>query len=462
MSSLLIILILISLTSQEIKIIGPKELASSLKPTLELEYANFGNIPSNFISRGEIIIDSENFSKDACESFPDNFIYNNPKFKSDFPIILVKRGGCSFVSKARNSQNAGAGMLIIINNNNEDIHKLIMSDDGTGGDIYIPVAMISLNDGTFIMDYLLNNPWKKITTEVSFGYYEIEEIQLEFFFSSHEEKAYPLIKTISEYYTDFNGKIKFIPRYVTHQSPYYNQKNPKNIENCFSKGKYCYFPKSGSIASSVNVLLENLRQKCVFIFHKDSIHYYFDYMNNFYSECYENREFNIKCSSYVLNKIGIEEDEIEDCIYQSFGIKNQYGKIDYDKENKLFEIDYSLQIDYGLNSFPAITINTIPLEGIIKEEKLIYELCNKIEEKPEFCTFFLEHNKFNSLGIGAKIFIVFLIIFFVLIVIALYFFCRNYINLRVHQRVYTEEIDIDGRINNAISNYFKLKESQKK
>ena len=81
MSSLLIILILISLTSQEIKIIGPKELASSLKPTLELEYANFGNIPSNFISRGEIIIDSENFSKDACESFTDNFIYNTPKFK---------------------------------------------------------------------------------------------------------------------------------------------------------------------------------------------------------------------------------------------------------------------------------------------------------------------------------------------------------------------------------------------
>ena len=88
----LIIQFLLLLTNENVIIIGPKDLASSLNSTLELEYANFGNLPTNFISRGEIIIDSGNYSNEGCESFPENFIYENPNFKSDFPIILLRRG----------------------------------------------------------------------------------------------------------------------------------------------------------------------------------------------------------------------------------------------------------------------------------------------------------------------------------------------------------------------------------
>jgi len=340
-----------------------------------------------------------------------------------------------------------------------------MSDDGTGNDIYIPSALISMKDGNIIYNYLKDHPFKKVTTEVIFENFEeseSEDIDVEFFFSSHEPKAYILIKNLSEVIYDFDEKINFIPRYVTHQSPYYKKDNPQKIDNCFSKGKYCYFPKwSGNIATSQNILMENLRQKCIYnLYVEDDISYYYDYMENFYNDCILDRSFNQGCSEKVLKKCGIKKKEIEKCILESFD-QEKNEKINFENDNEIFEDDYNTQITYGLTSFPAITINTVPLEGIIKEEKLIIALCDRSNEKPELCDYFYENYKDEGISFGYWIFIIFLILVFISIVIGLFYFCRNYINSRVHQRVYSEGIDLDGRINNAIANYFTLKESGK-
>ena len=45
-------------------------------------------------------------------------------------------------------------MLLIVNNMDTNIKDVIMSDYGSGNDIYIPIVMISLNDGEKIINYL--------------------------------------------------------------------------------------------------------------------------------------------------------------------------------------------------------------------------------------------------------------------------------------------------------------------
>ncbi len=59
-------------------------------------------------------------------------------------IALIDRGTCTFVTKARNAQTAGAEGAIIINN---QPGLTTMADDGTGGDIVIPLVMILQTDG---------------------------------------------------------------------------------------------------------------------------------------------------------------------------------------------------------------------------------------------------------------------------------------------------------------------------
>jgi len=70
---------------------------------------------------------------------------------------MVDRGSCTFVNKVRNVQKLGGALALIVDNSDEDINKVIMNDDGTGSDIYIPAIMISKQDGQKIKDFFLEN-----------------------------------------------------------------------------------------------------------------------------------------------------------------------------------------------------------------------------------------------------------------------------------------------------------------
>jgi len=70
------------------------------------------------------------------------------------PFMLADRGGCSFVDKVRNMEDAGAAVGIVIDSSDEDISDIVMSDDGTGAGIRMPSMLISKIDGQKIIDFL--------------------------------------------------------------------------------------------------------------------------------------------------------------------------------------------------------------------------------------------------------------------------------------------------------------------
>ncbi|RME46813.1 MAG: hypothetical protein D6791_07340 [Chloroflexi bacterium] len=63
-------------------------------------------------------------------------------------IALIDRGTCTFVTKVRHAQAAGAVAVIVVNNVAGP--PIGMADDGTGSDIAIPAVMISQSDGDVI------------------------------------------------------------------------------------------------------------------------------------------------------------------------------------------------------------------------------------------------------------------------------------------------------------------------
>jgi uncharacterized repeat protein (TIGR01451 family) len=63
-------------------------------------------------------------------------------------IALVRRGGCSFVTKALNAQDAGASGVVIVNSNpTENIHSFSMGAGGAAEDVTVPVILVSYDDG---------------------------------------------------------------------------------------------------------------------------------------------------------------------------------------------------------------------------------------------------------------------------------------------------------------------------
>lgn len=57
-------------------------------------------------------------------------------------FIMVDRGNCTFVSKARYAELSGAKMLIVVDDNDEVSENIVMLEDGHGNEIYIPTILI--------------------------------------------------------------------------------------------------------------------------------------------------------------------------------------------------------------------------------------------------------------------------------------------------------------------------------
>ena len=274
---------LIFLIKTELMIIGPSELSSIFNnQPIEIAFRKSQDI-SNFYVNGQIFFENTTIMHSACSDLGRKQNDNSENFK----ILLAYNGYCSILQKVRNAQNSGASMLLLINNNDQDINSIFLDDD-SGNEIKIPIAIISLENGRKIQNFIENYPKSKIMVEINFQNISSDKRKIEFklFFSSSELKAYELISNMTKKYDKLFEHINFIPIYITHQSPTYNPENPVKELNCVSKGKYCYFPKETTIVpDGEKILIESLRQKCMFIKNEGKIDKYFDYMNKFYSHC---------------------------------------------------------------------------------------------------------------------------------------------------------------------------------
>ena len=444
----------------ELSIIGPNDLLAlySNRP-IDIVFGKLSDA-SNFYVQGEVFFENITLNKDACQTLPiiqSNALQN--QFSENFKILLAYIGNCPVFQKVRNAQNAGASMLILINNNDGELNKILLEDDGSSSDIKIPVGLISQTNGKIMQNYILNNPKSRVMIEINFQQKtQKKKVELKLFFSSSELRAYELINNITSYIDKFNDQVEFIPIYVTHQFPFYNPTTAKRVFNCVTKGKYCYFPKETTITQDgQSILLESLRQKCMYFKSKESkkIKYYYGYLNYFYKNCLilPIPRFNDRCSKQNLDIMGFSIDYLDECIAESFGVKSLLSTSYIDNENSIFKNDYDEILKYKLTSFPAVVVDDKPIEGIIKEYKISLELCSAVEIKPDFCKYLggtmVEESSRRSWTF-------FLIIVLIIVNIILFIVFRKYIIKQIGEKI-NLNIEIDGRVNNILTNFFQFR-----
>ena len=458
---ILIISLFIYITECTITIIGPNDLSSQFdNKKIEMTYNKIGRSSYNFYTRGELYLEEEKTNWEACLSLKGLKTELN-LYQENSKILIVKRGGCSLVQKARNVQRAGYSMVIIVNDMETEIKDVMMSDDGSGSDIYIPIVMISKNDGEKLINYLEknNSDKSKVIVEIDFAKRseDIKAIDVKFFFSSSELRAYELFKSLTQYISQFGNQINFEPIYVVHRSPYYNEENPLRTLNCVSRGKYCYFPKETTIIKDgQSIIMKDLRQKCIYEASKksDNLMNYYTYMKYFYSTCLvkdRTPQFNENCAKKVLYSMAYTAN-IDSCISKSFNVMNLLNNLYIDNENTILNHEYNEILKYKLTTFPSVIINNKILDGTIKESKIIKEICLEVKEKPEFCTYLIKGESKSR----KKVLIYLLIILFVLINIFIFFAFRKYILQRINERIEQGGLDLDSRIKNVIGNYLSL------
>lgn len=86
-------------------------------------------------------------------------------------ILVVERGDCTFVDKARKAQEAGAAAVIVVDNvpgsSSKDMPMFAMSGDGKD-DVSIPVVFLFRNDAQVLESAYKNNTKLRVSVHIVF------------------------------------------------------------------------------------------------------------------------------------------------------------------------------------------------------------------------------------------------------------------------------------------------------
>ena len=114
------------------------------------------------------------------------------------PFMLADRGSCSFVQKVRNMEDAGAAVGIVVDNSDESVDNVVMSDDGSGAGIRIPSMLISKKDGMKLIDFLQTASKEQIDQIQLMAVFDMtrpdNRVEYDLWFSSSNDKALDFIQ----------------------------------------------------------------------------------------------------------------------------------------------------------------------------------------------------------------------------------------------------------------------------
>jgi hypothetical protein len=188
-------------------------------------------------------------------------------------------------------------------------------------------------------------------------------VEYEFWFSSILDMSVESVAQLGEYQKPFGNHTLFTPRIVTFSCP----GCPPYIRetNCLSDGQYCpyrsrsheeqvvskdsalsyHFLKDDKTLDTIDkitdkeIMMENLRSKCIYLHSQREdptmvLGQWFRYMYAMNSLTMSSGQLNQDWSDSILHEIGIDTEEIHDCVENSFEEPGNYKS-----DNKLLKED---------------------------------------------------------------------------------------------------------------------------
>lgn len=212
----------------------------------------------------------------VCEPLPEQEFkyrppkdYDNPELVLESflpPFMIADRGDCSFVKKVRNMEEAGVALAIIVDNRNENIDEIVMSDDGTGSGIRIPSVLISKTDGEKLVNFMRTAgqaELDQISVLIDFDMTRPDNrVEYDMWYSSSNDLALDFIQDFMKLDKVLGDSVLMTPRFVFWVCVDCDEEFMHN--NCFGAGKYCATENGNELIKGREIVLEDLRQMCIY------------------------------------------------------------------------------------------------------------------------------------------------------------------------------------------------------
>jgi len=320
-------------------------------------------------------------------------------------ILMVDRGGCTFVKKVRNAQRSGASGVVIADNTclcsdsdclnasenpSCETSEPIMADDGSGGDVSIPSFLMFKHDADKVKDQLIED--QPVQLEMSWSLPNPDDrVEYDLWSTpsdAHSKQFLLDFKAVSEALGD---RAYFTPhQYVydgikTHCQGDDGENFCYNL--CTNKGRYCATDPDNDLdqgISGADVVKESLRRLCIWKHYgqQDGVgKVWWDYIGHFFDRCNTPDFFmNEDCVKDCYKHAKVDASKIDQCIMDSGGLSE-------DKKNELLDAEIAAQSERGVVVLPTAFINTAAMRGQLTASSVFSAICAGYLEgtTPEIC-----------------------------------------------------------------------------
>jgi len=451
------LLALFTVVAAKIFVYGPESLRSEIrkahsKNEIPASLANFGNPPYGSTIVGRLFEPVNHNDKTGCGAIvPMDFSYGDPDYVVT-PILLLERGNCSFVQKIRHAQDIGASAVIISDSSDEDPTNIVMSDDGTGGNLSIPSFLIKKSDGELLRKAIVMEAMKGVvsltlTFEITQG---LGNVTYAIWMSADQDVARAFLNDFAPYARKLQDITVMTPHYVLWyctecRKVGYSINNP----DCVSSGRYCApDPDGPGPLTGKHVVLEDLRQICVYQQDKGK---WWDYIQEMNRTC-PTSKIGTDCYENALSESDIDAKKVENCMESSF---SQSGN--YSTDNKLLKKERDELIKAGIFFFPAVIINSQTMRGDIEPLEVLQAICAGFKDTPDTCKGLLRPAKPDTPagqeGIGMATLLV-IVAFAVLLLVVVLMVYRMWLKREMNS-------ELKKQINQAVGQYFALADTSR-
>lgn len=387
--------VLFRVSHGQLKIIGPRSLESQFPGTSGIVYGTTATFGAPYYGErvmGQLVYGESRGNNHCTEAdydiAPQKTVKNGQELVN---VVLVRRGGCTFVTKVNVAQKKKAHAVVVVDKENsqltsEQIQKIVMADDGFGSKVTIPSILLSRFDGEKLIEAVRKEP---VIVELAWDIPQGEVVIADFWMSSGSRESAEFLERFQDSAETLKYHLQFTPHFHIFSLPPgsgYNHLCAASIESCGlckpADGKYCApDPDGPGPITGGEVANEDLRRLCIWKVtarrkSDKGAQYsqgFWDYVVQFFHDCSlksnkEDRRFGYKCSVNVMKKVGISVSKVQKCVSQNYA-----GYLD----EQIEKVAWSPQ---------ALRLNGWRYSGPLDPETVLKAVCSGYTTPPQECT----------------------------------------------------------------------------
>lgn len=320
-------------------------------------------------------------------------------------ILMLDRGACTFVTKVRNAQTAGAMAVVIADNTclcdagdacvsapSKECYQNspVFSDDGSAWDIFVPAFFMLKQDADPIKAELTAG--NDVAMELALSQFQVNTIVwYELWTSPTDIISREFLLGFKESAQALSGHAYFIPRLFIDDGIQSgciggrDEGGPLCSRLCTNGGRYCATPPGEDLDSPISgadIVTESLRWICIWnLFAGTGSAYgtsllvagyspqWWEYISHFIQDCANPDSFgNEECVNNAMEKADIDPQLVIQCM-------DVHGGLEGDMENKLLWEQLALKQEQGISAVPTFRVNQNTISGTFNPDQALETIC---------------------------------------------------------------------------------------